>query len=199
VSVPSSDPKRKSVENLIDQFPRGSGQPQSSQQQQLYDPYITGDDLSDIQTISSIQTTRVPPPPLPPKPNPGANLNNRTESPRLSPPKVNATHRPQQQQQPQPQQQQQPRLAESPVGAGALSTGGLSTLSGVSGLGSLGAPVPAPMHVPIARKEKENAKEKEAVRGGFKPRGGSAAGRVKNQNSPRYAPSKNYIKIWFIT
>jgi hypothetical protein len=86
VSLPT-DPKR----NLMDQLTRGQAPPSVQAPQLAYDPYMAGEDLSE--PIHS----RVPPPPLPPKPN-------RTASPRLSPPKVNATHRP------------QPRLAESPVG-----------------------------------------------------------------------------------
>jgi hypothetical protein len=101
------DPKRRSVENLIDQLTRGQAHNPSSMQtssmqdpQLSYDPYMTGEDIAEP------AQSRVPPPPLPPKPN-------RTASPRSSPPKVNATHRP---------QPQQTRLADSPISGAGVPT-----------------------------------------------------------------------------
>jgi len=78
----------------MDHLSRGQVPPSSQAPQLSYDPYVTGDDLAE-------QVQRVPPPPLPPKPN-------RTASPRNSPPKVNATHRP------------QPRMVDSPVNNGGV-------------------------------------------------------------------------------
>jgi hypothetical protein len=102
-----TDSKRKSVENLIDQLTWGQGhnsgsvQTSSMQDPQLfYGPYMTDKDIAE-----PVQS-RVPPPPLPPKPN-------RTASPCSSPPKVNATHRPQ----PQPT-----HLADSPISAAGVPT-----------------------------------------------------------------------------
>ncbi|EPQ58070.1 hypothetical protein GLOTRDRAFT_104018 [Gloeophyllum trabeum ATCC 11539] len=97
VSV-STDPKRKSVENLMDQLTRGQPPlpaPQRAQApQSSYDPYQRSDDSSAAEQAGPI----LPPPPLPPKPA-------EHVSPRASPPKVAAQHR-----------QQQPRSTESPLG-----------------------------------------------------------------------------------
>ncbi|KIJ60640.1 hypothetical protein HYDPIDRAFT_98194 [Hydnomerulius pinastri MD-312] len=106
----TNDPKRKSVENLIDQLTRGqapytSGQPPSPS----YDPYSTTDEYSQVETNQptpqQLQQQPPPramplPPPLPPKPG-------RSSSPRASPTKPLV----------QPQQQQRPqgRSVESPV------------------------------------------------------------------------------------
>ncbi|KIK98818.1 hypothetical protein PAXRUDRAFT_823420 [Paxillus rubicundulus Ve08.2h10] len=106
-----NDPKRKSVENLIDQLTRGqapyvSGQPPSPS----YDPYSTTDEYSHVESNQlppqqSQQQSRAvpPPPPLPPKPG-------RISPPRASPPKLPV------QQQQQQQQRPQVRAVESPVG-----------------------------------------------------------------------------------
>lgn len=104
-----NDPKRKSVENLIDQLTRGQA-PYSSAQppSPSYDPYNTADEYSQLEAnqstpqLSQQQSRPMPPPPLPPKPG-------RVSSPRASPPKLPV----QQQQQPQ---RPQGRSAESPVG-----------------------------------------------------------------------------------
>ncbi|KAG6832704.1 hypothetical protein H0H92_012276 [Tricholoma furcatifolium] len=70
-----SDPKRQSVENLLEHISRGQLQPQLPPAPAPYDPF----DLSQAEPV----TSRAPPPPLPPKPIP-----NRTASPppRSSPP-----------------------------------------------------------------------------------------------------------------
>lgn len=102
-----ADPKRKSVENLIDQLTRGQvpygpGQPPSP----TYDPCNTADEYSQVeanQPTPQQQRAIPPPPPLPPKPG-------RESSPRASPPKLS------QQQQPQHQHRPQGRSTESPVG-----------------------------------------------------------------------------------
>lgn len=99
-----NDPKRKSVENLIEQLTRGqapytSAQPPSPS----YDPYSTTEEYPQVDPVQSSpsqsqQSRPMPPPPLPPKPA-------RVSSPRASPPKL-----PLQQQLPRPQG----RSAESP-------------------------------------------------------------------------------------
>ncbi|KAF9228666.1 hypothetical protein BS17DRAFT_772338 [Gyrodon lividus] len=101
-----NDPKRKSVENLIDQLTRGqvpytSGQPPSPS----YDPYSTTDEYSQVESSQPTpqqpqQQSRAvpPPPPLPPKPG-------RASPPRASPPKLPV----------QQQQRPQGRSVESPV------------------------------------------------------------------------------------
>lgn len=97
-----NDPKRKSVENLIDQLTRGQA-PYPS-----YEPYSTTDEYSQVepnrsspqQSQQQQQSRPMPPPPLPPKPG-------RVSPPRASPPK------PPVQQQPQ---RPQGRSTESPVG-----------------------------------------------------------------------------------
>jgi hypothetical protein len=116
----SSDPKRKSVENLMDQLTRGQGSHQVQPSSPPYDRYLAGDDFSQNELI---QPRAAPPPPLPPRPPhatspraspPGqpmlhlpGHLPRPTHitSPRGSPPKVQAQaqHRP-------------PRSVESPVG-----------------------------------------------------------------------------------
>ncbi|KAG1723886.1 hypothetical protein EDB19DRAFT_1897994 [Suillus lakei] len=100
-----NDPKRKSVENLMDQLTR-SQQPYPSDQASspAYDPYSTTDEYSQVESQPTPQQqslqprTMAPPPPLPPKPG-------RASPPRGSPPKPAA-------QQPRPQ----PRPVESPLG-----------------------------------------------------------------------------------
>ncbi|KAF9239664.1 hypothetical protein BU15DRAFT_87964 [Melanogaster broomeanus] len=103
-----NDPKRKSVENLIDQLTRGQapyvpGRPPSPS----YDPYSTTDEYSQVeanqptpQQTQQQSRSIPPPPPLPPKPG-------RASPPRASPPKL-----------PVQQQQQRPqgRSVESPLG-----------------------------------------------------------------------------------
>ena len=96
-----NDPKRKSVENLIEQLTRSQA-PYSSAQppSPSYDPYNTADEYSQVdanQSAPQQQSRPMPPPPLPPKPT-------LVSSPRASPPKL-------------PVQQQPPRQgrsAESP-------------------------------------------------------------------------------------
>ncbi|KAF8078122.1 hypothetical protein FPV67DRAFT_1464268 [Lyophyllum atratum] len=71
-----SDPKRQSVENLLEHLSRGQPQSLPTQHQPplaTYEPF----DFSQAENLSS----RVPPPPLPPKPVP-----NLAASPRSSPP-----------------------------------------------------------------------------------------------------------------
>jgi hypothetical protein len=85
----SSDPKRKSVENLMDQLTRGQVPPSTQASQMSYDPYITAEDVPE-----QVQS-RVPQPPLSSKPG-------RTVSPQASPPKHHAVHR-------------QQRMGDSPI------------------------------------------------------------------------------------
>ncbi|KAH7914946.1 hypothetical protein BJ138DRAFT_1078241 [Hygrophoropsis aurantiaca] len=98
----ATDPKRKSVENLIEQLSRGY--PAEQAPSPTYDPYSTTDEFSQVEsnqpTPQQGQQPRAvpPPPPLPPKPV-------RPASPRSSPPKVLAQ-----------QPRTQPRPVESPVG-----------------------------------------------------------------------------------
>ncbi|TDL27270.1 hypothetical protein BD410DRAFT_713619 [Rickenella mellea] len=85
VSV-NADPKRKSMENLMDQLTRSQGHP--GPLQHPHDSYSP--DLShSSQTEPAHVLSRVPPPPLPPKPSQGPT------SPRASPPQTYAQHRPQ--------------------------------------------------------------------------------------------------------
>jgi hypothetical protein len=79
----SSDPKRKSVENLMDQLTRGQGPHPAQASSPPYDTYLAGDDFSQSDLT---QPRAAPPPPLPPKPAQAA-------SPRASPPKVQAQNR----------------------------------------------------------------------------------------------------------
>lgn len=92
------DPKRKSVENLMDQLTRGQGPSQAQISSPSYDAYLAGDDFAQE------PRTAPPPPPLPPKPT-------RAASPRAPSPKVQA----------QVQHRPQPRNTESPVGQPQLS------------------------------------------------------------------------------
>jgi hypothetical protein len=82
-----SDPKRQSVDNLLENLTRGQppSQPPLSQQPSAYDSFLSGGEFSQGEKMQS----RVPPPPLPPKPIP-----NRTSSPRSSPPKAQAQRPP---------------------------------------------------------------------------------------------------------
>lgn len=91
------DPKRKSVENLMEQLTRGPApQPAPVQQQPLsYDPYATGEDPTQQAEPTQARASR----PLPPQPA------HAPSPPRASPPKQSAQVR-----------QQQRRSAESPVG-----------------------------------------------------------------------------------
>lgn len=92
------DPKRKSVENLMEQLTRGPApQPAPVQQQVLspYDPYATSEDLTQQAEPAQARASR----PLPPQPA------HAPSPPRASPPKQSAQVR-----------QQQRRSAESPVG-----------------------------------------------------------------------------------
>ncbi|KAF8558471.1 hypothetical protein OG21DRAFT_1405181 [Imleria badia] len=99
-----NDPKRKSVENLIEQLTRGQAPYNSAQPPSpSYDPYSTTEEYPQVDPNPSTppqsqQSRPMPPPPLPPKPA-------RVSSPHASPPKL-----PVQQQLPRPQ----PRSAESP-------------------------------------------------------------------------------------
>ncbi|KZT26482.1 hypothetical protein NEOLEDRAFT_1131976 [Neolentinus lepideus HHB14362 ss-1] len=106
VSV-STDPKRKSVENLMDQLTRGQAPLQAPERAQVpqgaYDPYNPSED-------SSAAEQSVPRGPLPPLPSKPA----EHVSPRSSPPKIPPQHR------------QQPRSAESPVGSQGGHVGGVS-------------------------------------------------------------------------
>ncbi|EPT05944.1 hypothetical protein FOMPIDRAFT_1026825 [Fomitopsis schrenkii] len=93
------DPKRKSVENLMEQLTRGQApQPASVQQQQQfpsYDPYAPSDDLMQQAEPAQARASR----PLPPQPA------HAPSPPRASPPKQQVQVR-----------QQQRRSAESPLG-----------------------------------------------------------------------------------
>lgn len=86
-AVSVSDPKRQSVDNLLEALTRGQAHPPPpppppvSVQTIVYDSYLSGSDFSQNEQVQ----TRVPLPPLPPKPVPG-----RTGSPRASPPKTQA-------------------------------------------------------------------------------------------------------------
>ncbi|KAH0830388.1 hypothetical protein J3R83DRAFT_1782 [Lanmaoa asiatica] len=102
-----NDPKRKSVENLIDQLTRAQAPyPTAQPPSPSYDPYSTTDDYSQVDANQSTlqqpqqQSRPMPPPPLPPKP-PGR------LSPRASPPKLSVQQQP---------QRPQGRSTESPVG-----------------------------------------------------------------------------------
>lgn len=102
-----NDPKRKSVENLIDQLTRGQAPyPSAQPPSPAYDPFSTTDEYSQVDLNQSNpqqsqqQSRPMPPPPLPPKPG-------RVSPPRASPPKPPVQHQP---------QRQQGRSTESPVG-----------------------------------------------------------------------------------
>lgn len=100
-STAALDPKRKSVENLMDQLTRGQA-PQPQPTQQVLSPY------------EPYQTEELPHEPLQPRsrplpPQPGQ----PTGSPRASPPKQAS----------QPARQQQRRVADSPVSQGGVSQG----------------------------------------------------------------------------
>ncbi|KAI0703597.1 hypothetical protein BC835DRAFT_1262691 [Cytidiella melzeri] len=94
----SMDPKRKSVENLMDQLTRGQGSlpPPAQSVTAQFDPYAPQEDLTPI-----AEPTRSRP--LPPQPT-----QQGTSSPRASPPK------------PVVQARQQRRSAESPIGPAGL-------------------------------------------------------------------------------
>ncbi|KAG1749037.1 uncharacterized protein EDB91DRAFT_1112153 [Suillus paluster] len=101
-----NDPKRKSVENLMDQLTRSQqSYPSGQTSSPTYDPYSTTDEYSQVESQPTPQQqplhprTMPPPPPLPPKPGRSAS------PPRGSPPKPAA-------QQPRPH----PRPVESPLG-----------------------------------------------------------------------------------
>ncbi|PPQ78521.1 hypothetical protein CVT25_011793 [Psilocybe cyanescens] len=85
-----ADPKRQSVENLLENLTRG--QPQQIQPQPpAYESYLSGSDFSQVEQSSS--PVRAPLPPIPAtKP---AAVPNRTSSPHPSPPKAQTLHRPQ--------------------------------------------------------------------------------------------------------
>jgi len=101
----ANDPKRKSVENLIDQLTRSQAPygPGRSSPSPTYDPYNTADEYSQVESNQPAPQqqqqqqprTMPPPPPLPPKPD------------RASPPKALVQ---------QQQHRSQGRSAESPVG-----------------------------------------------------------------------------------
>ena len=83
------DPKRKSVENLMDQITRGQGPPQPPAQSVTaqFDPYAPSDELPTPQAEQAqTRASR----PLPPQPT-------QQQSPRASPPKMPAQVRPQRQ------------------------------------------------------------------------------------------------------
>jgi hypothetical protein len=86
--TPASDPKRQSVDNLLENLTRGqppSQPPLSQQPASTYDSYPSGGEFPQGEKMQP----RIPPPPLPPKPIP-----NRTSSPRSSPPKAQAPRPP---------------------------------------------------------------------------------------------------------
>lgn len=100
-----NDPKRKSVENLMDQLTRSQqSYPSAQPPSPTYESYSTTDEYSQVESQPTPQQqplqprTMPPPPPLPPKPGRASPL-------RGSPPKPVA-------QQPRPQ----PRPVESPLG-----------------------------------------------------------------------------------
>lgn len=92
-----NDPKRKSVENLIEQLTRGQAPYPAQPPSPSYDPYSTTEEYPQVEPTQQQQSRPMPPPPLPPKPT-------LVSSPRASPPKLPL------QQPPRPQ----PRSAESP-------------------------------------------------------------------------------------
>ena len=100
-STAALDPKRKSVENLMDQLTRGQA-PQPQPTQQILNPYESyqAEELSH----EPIQARSRPLPPQPVQP---------TGSPRASPPKQIS----------QPARQQQRRAADSPVSQGGVAQG----------------------------------------------------------------------------
>jgi hypothetical protein len=79
--TPISDPKRQSVDNLLEHLTRGQPPPPSQPPPSAYEAFLSSGEFSHGEKMQS----RVPPPPLPPKPIP-----NRTASPRASPPKAPA-------------------------------------------------------------------------------------------------------------
>jgi hypothetical protein len=96
------DPKRKSVENLMDQITRGQGplQPPAQSVTAQFDPYAPSEELPTPQAEQShTRSSR----PLPPQPT--------TQSPRASPPKIAA------------QARQQRQSVESPIGPPAPPSG----------------------------------------------------------------------------
>ncbi|KAJ7771739.1 hypothetical protein B0H16DRAFT_1660701 [Mycena metata] len=101
-----SDPKRQSVDNLLEHLTRGTASQISGPP--AYDSYLGGGGSDYSQT----EPSRAPPPPLPPKPVP-----NRTASPRASPPKTHAQRAP-------------VRLAESPASQQSNASQGAGNASG---------------------------------------------------------------------
>lgn len=82
-----TDPKRQSVENLLENLTRG--QPPTQPQPPAYESYLSGSDFSQVEQ-SPIR------PPLPPIPTGKPPVvPNRTSSPHPSPPKAQTLHRPQ--------------------------------------------------------------------------------------------------------
>lgn len=108
----SPDPKRQSVEHLMEQLTRGQVPQQQApppQHQPAYDSYASEDFTQNelIQPRGGIQFPQLSAPAPPPPPPQQA----RVPSPRASPPKL-----PVQSQQQQQQQRPQPRAGESPIG-----------------------------------------------------------------------------------
>lgn len=95
-SNPQVDPKRKSVENLMDQLTRGQGplSPPAQSVTAQFDPYAPSEEPAPLSDQSQTRASR----PLPPQPVVGSS------SPRASPPKVVV------------QARQQRRSVESPIG-----------------------------------------------------------------------------------
>lgn len=98
-----TDPKRRSVETLMDQLARGQAPPPAPMQHvtPTYDPYAAGDETPQAEPAQA-RASR-PLPPQPPQPLQPSQISYGTSSPRSSPPK------------PQVQARQQRRSAGSPV------------------------------------------------------------------------------------
>ncbi|KAF8136086.1 hypothetical protein EV363DRAFT_1318702 [Boletus edulis] len=84
-----NDPKRKSVENLIEQLTRGQAPYPAQPPSPSYDPYSTTEEYPQVEPNqqSQQQSRPMPPPPLPPKPS-------LVSSPRASPPKLPVQQQP---------------------------------------------------------------------------------------------------------
>lgn len=106
-----TDPKRQSVENLLEHLTRGQSQqhvPPAQVQAPAYESYLTGGDFSQTEPIS-IRA-------LPAQPQPPKSIPNRTASPRASPPKSQA-------------QRPRPRAVESPAGQQSVTLGHSQSIS----------------------------------------------------------------------
>lgn len=146
------DPKRQSVENLLENISRGQlpqppVQPSVQAPVSAYESYLGGNDYSQGEQVSSRA-------PLPPIPTTTKSVPNRTASPRASPPKppIQQQPQPQLQLQPQPQPQRpQPRqpdsfITQGPPASNASQVGGRREKESSPGPSARGGNRKGPIH-----------------------------------------------------